>query len=92
MKIILSVVMLLICLTGCNTAPSQPEVPSIPEITKTVNFDQSLLKDCPTLPRTKSSSDEDLKSHISEVTKLYVECAKFKKAQNQEVKKAFNIK
>ena len=77
-------------LVGCNHNP--PVVPAIPESTKTVNFDASLLKDCPDLPKTKSNADVDLKNHTSAVVKLYVECATAKKKENQEIKKVLNIK
>lgn len=75
-------------LGGCA---STPVVPTVPGDKKEVDFDRSLLKDCPDLPKAKSGSDTDLKDWAAAVTNLYVDCATNKKKQNREVKKAFNL-
>lgn len=75
-------------LGGCATAI---QVPAVPGDKKVVDFDRSLLADCPELPKAKSGSDTDLKDWAEAVIKVHTECAVNKKKQNREVKKAFNI-
>jgi hypothetical protein len=74
-------------LAGCTAT-----MPTVPGDKQSVNFNAALLQDCKDLPKTKSSSDEDLKDWATIVIDSYIDCATNKKKENAEIKKALNIK
>jgi hypothetical protein len=84
-------VLSLMCIVsvGCDTKPRQPAVP--PTAQNKVEFDQRLLQECPDLPKAKSARDKDIKENGRQIIAFYKECKDLKAAENQEVKKAFNL-
>lgn len=81
-------------LSGCGLfihKPPQDDVPAIPTGKTTVDFDQSLLQECPPLKAPESATDTDLQVFTASVLNAYVSCATLKSGENTEIKKALNI-
>lgn len=82
-------VVMVMMLAGCGT---RPVVPAVPETSTSIDFDKRLLEECPDLPLAVDARDIGLKDNGEKVFQLYASCRASKRALNQEVKKAFNIK
>lgn len=76
--------MIVSLISGCTTVATISE--------KSMDFDESLLQDCPRLPQLKDSTDTAIQEHNAEVYRLYNACASQKLLENREIRKALNIK
>ena len=83
--------LMIVVLVGCGSSPKDQPVP-IPVDAPKVNIDYRLLEECTELPKLKSSRDVDVLEHERQVISEYFKCKASKKALNDEVKKAFNLK
>ena len=89
-RIILIMVLLL---GGCTWFKRQPEVNTSPVTPDTkVEFDKRLLTECESVAELTSASDTVILQFTKEVLRKLSECAKAKNLQNQEVRKALNVK
>jgi hypothetical protein len=82
------ILLLTALLTGCATTG----VTTAPVATDgTVKFDERLVADCKPLPKLEDTTDVVLLDYTKQLFELYADCAKAKKLENEEVKKAFNL-
>jgi hypothetical protein len=82
---------LILTLTGCATDKGVVTAP-VGSGNDTVNFDRRLLTECKQLPKLPDAQDTTVVNNYGQFTQAYAECARAKHLENQEVRKAFNIK